>query len=321
MNDLISVIIPIYNAEKYLKKCLNSVVSQTYKNLEILLINDGSSDRSLDICYYFQDIDNRIQIFTCLNSGAAFARNLGLSKCNGKYIMFVDSDDYILPETIDILYSAIKKYEADISTSYVLPSVEKKYYDLLGTGLVSKTIFMNYLLSDKIKSYLMNRLYKKELWTDIRFPNEMKVEDLAVLYKVIDKADKIVNVNKELYKYTEDNPNSETRTNNDVIGLYPRCIFNFERLEFAKKKYIDAIDEVLYQAVSYGNICYFKMNKSYYNEQKQKILYYFIKNKKNIMNSYTLPLYKKIEAFVIMHQWTFLCNIFSNLHKKKQSKD
>ena len=102
--ELVSIIIPVYNTEKYLEECLDSVCSQTYKNLEIILINDGSTDNSEEICQKFKDMDQRIQIYTCFNSGPAFARNLGLSKAHGEYIMFVDSDDWILPELVDTLY-------------------------------------------------------------------------------------------------------------------------------------------------------------------------------------------------------------------------
>lgn len=321
MKELISVIVPVYNVEKYLERCLRSICSQTYKNIEIILINDGSTDHSLEICKQFQQQDERIKVFSCINSGPAFARNVGLNKSNGKYITFVDSDDYINPETIETLYDWLKKYNGDVSVSYVLETYEMKTYEKLGIGIVNKTNFMRYLLSDEIKSYLMNKLYKKELWNNIRFPNGEKVEDLAVLYKVFENADKIVNVNKKLYHYTLDNPNSETRGKRTVSGLYPRCIFNFERYEFTKEKYPFVEDDVLYQAVSYGNICYFKINnKKCYNEEKNNIRKYFIKNKKNIMKSKKIPLYKKIEAFCIINQCHLCCAIFADLHFKKELK-
>ena len=319
--ELVSIIIPVYNTEKYLEVCLDSVCSQTYKNLEIILINDGSTDNSEEICQKFKDMDQRIQIYTCFNSGPAFARNLGLSKAHGEYIMFVDSDDWILPELVDTLYDWIQIYKGDVSITYVLKEQEQKYYEELGKGLVEKNKFMKYFLSDSIKSYLMGKLYKKKLWNDIRFPNGQKVEDLAVLYKVFEKANRIINVNQNLYHYNQDNPNSETKGCRNIEGLYPRCIFNFERYDFSKENYPFVTDEVLYQAVSYGNICVLKMwNKTCYNEQKQNILNYFIKNKKNIMKSKTIPIYKKIEANCIMNKWDFCCNLLRKIHEKKENK-
>lgn len=319
MQELISVIIPVYNVENYLEKCLNSVISQTYKNLEIILIEDGSTDNSRDICERFKEIDSRIKLFSTVNGGAAFARNLGLSKSTGDYITFVDSDDYIRPETIETLYDWLKSYNGDISVTYILETHEKRYYDKLQKGIVKKEEFMKYLLSDSIKSYLMGKLYKSSLWENIRFPIEEKVEDLAVVYKVFDNAEKIVNVDQKLYEYTEDNPKSETRSYRTINGLYPRCIYNFERYEYTKEKYPEIMDEVLYQAVSYGNICYIKMaNKTCYNEKKQNILNYFIENKKNIMSSERLPLYKKMEALCIIHQWNVCCNILKKMHERKE---
>ena len=95
MNDLISVIVPVYNVKNYLEKCLDSIINQTYKNLEIILINDGSTDESLDICYMYEKKDNRIKVFNNRNKGLSYSRNFGVKNSNDKYVMFVDSDDFI----------------------------------------------------------------------------------------------------------------------------------------------------------------------------------------------------------------------------------
>ena len=113
--NLISVIIPLYNAEKYLKNCITSVVGQTYRNLEIILVDDGSNDNSLSICEKFALQDNRIKVFHQNNGGVASARNKGLSEASGEFIAWVDSDDSIEPEYIEKLYDAVKEYNADIS--------------------------------------------------------------------------------------------------------------------------------------------------------------------------------------------------------------
>ena len=322
MQELISVIVPIYNVENYLENCLSSICNQSYKNLEIILINDGSTDSSEKICKKYVEKDNRVRLYSCLNSGPAFARNLGISKSNGNYITFIDSDDKVDLNMIKILYDELKKNDGDISISCILDSHEKYYFDKLGYGVVNKQQFMEYLLCDYIKSYLMGKLYKKKLWDKIRFPNGKKVEDLAVLYKIFENANNIINVNKKLYYYTEDNPNSETRTCREFSGLYPRFYFNTERYEFAKKYYPQIVDNVLYQAVSYGNMSFFKIiDKTYYNNEKKEILNYFIKNKKNIIKCKQLPLYKKLEALCIMNQYETCCKFFSKLHEMKQKSD
>jgi len=115
MNELISIIVPIYNVEIYLEKCLNSIINQTYKNIEILLINDGSSDNSLRICKKYQKKDKRIVLINKKNGGLSSARNAGIDKASGNYLLFIDSDDYIEIDMIEKLYNNIKSNNADIS--------------------------------------------------------------------------------------------------------------------------------------------------------------------------------------------------------------
>ncbi|MBV6524955.1 glycosyltransferase family 2 protein, partial [Ursidibacter maritimus] len=117
MSDLISVIVPIFNTANFLPRCLNSFISQTYSNLEIILIDDGSSDSSVDICNQYARKDNRIKLFKKVNSGVSDTRNLGLENMNGKYFLFVDSDDYIHKDHIKILHSDIIRYNADMCIS------------------------------------------------------------------------------------------------------------------------------------------------------------------------------------------------------------
>lgn len=116
MSFLISIIIPVYNAEKYLKECLASVLSQTYSNLEVICVNDGSKDNSLSILEEYAIKDNRIRVFSKENEGkgAAGARNLGLSKATGEYVMFLDSDDFFEPDLVETLVSAVEEYDADL---------------------------------------------------------------------------------------------------------------------------------------------------------------------------------------------------------------
>ena len=114
MKDLISVIINVYNGEKYINKCLDCIVNQTYSNLEILIINDGSNDKTLKLCKKYKD--SRIKIITTKHLGLSLSRNVGLDKARGKYIYFIDVDDFIELDTIEYLYSLCIKYKASIST-------------------------------------------------------------------------------------------------------------------------------------------------------------------------------------------------------------
>ena len=115
INDLISVILPIYNVEKYLRKCVDSLLKQTYKNLEIILVDDGSPDNCPLICDELAKIDSRVKVLHKKNGGLSDARNYGLDHCNGNYVVFVDSDDFVNINMIDYLYKAIKNQNADIA--------------------------------------------------------------------------------------------------------------------------------------------------------------------------------------------------------------
>ena len=112
---LISIIIPVYNAEKYLPNCLDSVINQTYKNLEIILVDDGSTDKSSEICDEYAQKDFRIKLIHKENGGVSSARNAGLALVSGDYIAWVDSDDFVAPDYIEYMYKLLKEYDADIS--------------------------------------------------------------------------------------------------------------------------------------------------------------------------------------------------------------
>ena len=113
MNDLISVIVNVYNGEKFIKKCLDSIVNQTYKNLEIIIVNDGSTDSTLSICNSYSD--DRIKIITTPNQGLGLSRNTGIENANGEYLYFVDADDFIEPDAVEYLYKLIKTYNKPIN--------------------------------------------------------------------------------------------------------------------------------------------------------------------------------------------------------------
>ena len=123
MQELVSVIIPVYNVEKYLSKCLDSIVNQTYNNLQIILVNDGTKDNSLEICQNYQNKDSRIQVINKENGGLSSARNKGLEYAEGKYCLFVDSDDYV---ELDLIESAVSKME-EVNADMVVFGFERFY--------------------------------------------------------------------------------------------------------------------------------------------------------------------------------------------------
>ncbi len=201
MNNLISVIVPVYNVEKYLDKCINSIVNQTYKNLEIILVDDGSTDNSGKMCDDFAKQDSRIRVFHKENGGQCTARNLALDNAEGDYIAFVDSDDFISENMLELLLSDLLTYNADIS-SCSSTSEDKTS----GSGAVSA-----YENKEAVKLHLSDfpglghstcdKLYKRELFTGVRFPAFRAYEDCATIYKLLFKCRKIVYRDMSFYHY------------------------------------------------------------------------------------------------------------------------
>lgn len=204
-NDLISIIIPVYKVEKYLEKCIESVLKQTYTNLQIILVDDGSPDNCGKICDEYAKKDSRIEVIHKANGGLSDARNVGISKAKGRYIGFVDSDDYIKEDMYEILLNLIKKYDADVSICNL--------YDVIdgnecirnkenGIREYSRLDILKEVLLDKnIQSYAWNKLYKKELFDEIKYPIRKKYEDIGTTFYLFEKCNKIVVTSEPEYYY------------------------------------------------------------------------------------------------------------------------
>lgn len=216
MSKLISVIIPAYNLENYLERCLISVAQQTYTHLEIIVINDGSTDRTGEIANHFAMKDNRLIVIHQENKGVSTARNNGLEMAKGDYIGFVDGDDEIEGEMYDLLYRNMREYQADIShcgMQLVKPHSIVKFHD---TGILlvqNKYEAIKELLSGiRVEPSACNKLYKKEICKAVTFPVDIKInEDLLFNIQAFHKAEKSVFEDLPKYKYTA-NLNSSSRT-------------------------------------------------------------------------------------------------------------
>ena len=208
--NLISVIVPVYNVEDYLEECINSILSQTYTNLEILIVNDGSTDNSLEILQKFSQKDSRISVFTTENGGLSSARNYAIDRANGKYFTFIDSDDYIEENYIEYLMESLIDNEADISIVNSYHMINGKRKDIINNdGSVS--IFSRREVLEKMYSKendfigilqsAQGKLYKKKLFNNIRYPLGKKYEDAFTTYKLYLNSEKIVYTNIALYAY------------------------------------------------------------------------------------------------------------------------
>jgi glycosyltransferase involved in cell wall biosynthesis len=203
--DLISVIVPVYKVEKYLEKCIESIIKQTYTNLQIILVDDGSPDNCGKICDEYAKKDSRIEVIHKINGGLSDARNVGINRANGRYIGFVDSDDYIKEDMYEKLINLIKEYDADISICNLYDVIDgKEYVRNKDNGIheYSRIDILKEILLDKnIQSYAWNKLYKKELFDEIKYPIGKKYEDIGTTFYLFEKCNKIVVTSEPEYYY------------------------------------------------------------------------------------------------------------------------
>ena len=215
MTEKITVIVPVYNVENYLNKCLDSLINQTYKNLEIIVINDGSTDNSGTICQEYAQKDNRIVYIEKENGGQAEARNMGLDRVTGSYVSFVDSDDWVELDYVETLYKKITEYQADIAVGnyYSFNETEGMYYfHIFGDSYHEKvydnvSIFENLYESQEMKSFALisvwGKLYKADLVKHLRFDIGKLGEDGYLNQKIYLLAEKTIYLNKGLYAYRQ----------------------------------------------------------------------------------------------------------------------
>lgn len=204
---LISIIVPIFNTELYLRKCIDSILNQTYQNLEIILVNDGSTDNSALICEQYAKKDKRIHFINCKNSGVAIARNIALDYAHGDYIGFVDSDDYIQPDMFETLYSLSKKESADISmvSNYIVEDnhiIEHNFTQQIEI-YDSISALKELLVDQKVQNYTWNKLYKSSIFNSIRFPVGKFYEDIDIMYHLFESCEKIVYYDIPKYYYVK----------------------------------------------------------------------------------------------------------------------
>lgn len=211
LSPLVSIIVPVYNVEKYVGRCLQSLINQTYTHIEIIVINDGSTDNSLSVCDSYAAKDNRIKLITQENRGLSGARNTGLRHYTGEYVTFVDSDDWLHPQMIELLYDAIVRYECEMSLCESLrvssDNISEKKHVVNKCLFYNAELMMNYFL-DTSYTACWSRLFKRELVADLWFPEGLNCEDFLYMYEAIRKIKKGVAVVEIPLYYYFDRPDS-----------------------------------------------------------------------------------------------------------------
>lgn len=272
MASKISVIIPVYNVEQYLEKCLDSILNQTYKNIEIILVNDGSIDKSGVICDEYSRKYNNIKVFHKENSGVSSARNLGIDNATGQYLAFVDPDDYIDANMYEILVKKIVETNSDIAMcSFVYVQEHENIVEDNSDEIIifdKEEVLSRYF--NRVKpfnaSFLWNKLFKRELFEKDRLDVELKIqEDTEILLRIYDKVNLVVYIASPLYLYLIRNGAategriSQKKVNMDIALLK---IFEYTKKNISKYKsaalrnyvvcYFNIIIEIIKNYNEYG---------------------------------------------------------------------
>ena len=207
MDPLVSIVIPVYNVESYLRECVTSVVGQTYTNIEIILVDDGSTDNSGTLCDEFALTDSRICVFHKENGGLSDARNYGIRQAHGSLISFIDSDDYVSPDYIMHLYQALVRGKTDIATTSICifhdgkPPKKHKHDAAVFHVYDAREALEDMLYMRHLEPNAFPKIYKKELFETIQYPVGKLYEDIATTTKLIDKAGRIAYLDEEDYYY------------------------------------------------------------------------------------------------------------------------
>ena len=288
MTEKITVIVPVYNVENYLNKCLDSIITQTYKNIEIIVVNDGSTDNSGEICQEYAQKDNRIVYIEQGNAGLSAARNTSLDNMSGDYVTFVDSDDWIEQDYLETLYKKIVEYQADIAVGNYYSFNESEgmfYFHILGDSCYEKvydnvSIFENLYESHEMKSFALisawGKLYKVGLFEQLRFDIGKLGEDGYLNQKIYLLAEKIVYIHKGIYSYRIRN-NSLSRTWTEkwmhaLVDAMSERITLLANLGYPLEKHLAIYRQMLEGSLSNGKVSGLEETPTYKELETKKYL-------------------------------------------------
>ena len=318
--ELITIIVPVYNVEKYLEKCIKSIICQTYKNFELILVNDGSSDMSGKICNKYAELDKRIKVFHTTNKGVSHARNIGLDNANGQYIGFVDSDDFIEPNMYEVLLKKIKEEDSKI--------VVCGYNVVLKKSIINRTKNIDKKLNceeaieeifygNTIQGFLCNKLFDRTLFLYKRLDENMDIcEDLYIVCNLIYEVNDISYTSECLYNYVM----REDSATNDIKSMVSNenKLKELEVLNKLKEdlnnEFNDIIDDYKGILLIYIYVYFYKeinKNKFLKNNLKKEITL----NKNNYMKSKYFSKKEKV-IYLIMRYIPNLYMKYLSLRKR-----
>lgn len=302
MNQIdISIIVPIYNVELYLEKCIRSILNQTFQNFELILVNDGSTDSSREICNEFAQKDERIKVIHKENGGVSSARNAGLKIATGKYIGFVDPDDYIFSDMFLNLYKICEKTNSDISICRNTREINGDLIEIKNSTTFLKEMTCEEALTELFlaKLYrfaLWNKLFKRKCFEGIEFPENRIHEDLSVTYLLISKADKVCYTNYIGYVYVK---RSESILTTQYNEKRLQSLLAWKEIILFMNNHFQQLNPYVKKCLMYwitDNINYILVSNNNKSEKLSylKTIQYFLKeNKEYIFSIDCVPFYNK----------------------------
>lgn len=256
--DLVSIIIPVYNVEQYLPRCLESILNQTYSEFEAIVVDDGATDRCPQICDEYEEKDNRIRVLHKKNGGLSDARNAGIKIAKGKYILFVDSDDYIQDNMLEMLMKSVQKTDADIviTTKYFTVSDKdnKCVSEITGEKVCNAGQALEEIFCHNSRWEAWGTLFKKSLFDNMAFPKGKLYEDIALIPLIILKADKVCLLEGAFYYYYIREGSimdgSKTRIKIDLLEVCSNVISQIESKVEDSQVRINIVAGIIYELVS-----------------------------------------------------------------------
>jgi glycosyltransferase involved in cell wall biosynthesis len=272
MNPKISIIVPVFNVEGFIHDCIESILDQTFKDFELILVNDGSIDRSGDICDDYSKKDQRIFVIHKENRGQSSARNRGIDVAKGDYIGFIDSDDWVHRDMYKILYTKAIEIEADITACNIIQydkdATKHIYSNKKDDCLFDRNSAMNELyLNERLTFSPCNKLYKRKLFKDIKFKEGYILEDMDFAYRIIHQANRIYYTGATLYNYRYNEKSTMRKT------FSKKRLDEFEvrknMYSFYQKNYPSLANELYAECFLTGLMLYINIGKYYKNETNQ----------------------------------------------------
>lgn len=289
----ISVIVPVYNVENELERCVESICNQTYKNLEIILVDDGSTDKSGIICDELVKIDERIKVIHQKNMGQASARLSGFQKSSGEVIGFVDSDDYIEPDMYEIMLTGMQNTNAEIvfcGYNSITGNKSDKRYFAESDKILDNDTALKYLANDEIKSFMVNKIYKRDILFDTDFYIGKLMEDFLCMTDIFNRCKVIFYCNAAFYNYVR-RKNSTMGSKSNMFKYWEACKFRFDWYKLNYSKYLTlALNRVVRAALT----CF--ENKNLTVEQKNLVKLFLKSNLSDILKNSKLNLHKKLKV-------------------------